>query len=209
MEPAAELHLSSALSAIVYTLVAACFPKMAPSTFVKSRELASADGGEYSSYMASGRPYFPNLCIESDDDNSICRASLITVAHSIYIAARTNAKNVDLGGSSAMDDEMDIQSMTKSVDWGVALEGMLPGLTCSRVTGGLTNELYRVTGFRLLKEELSRTLAPLLPDDGSNVASLVDFDSVLVRKLGAEGMIDRDVETSTYAYLCNAGVAYR
>lgn len=37
----------------------------------------------------------------------------------------------------------------------------------------------------------------------------MDYDSVLVRIYGAEGMIDRDVETSTYAALCDADVAYR
>ena len=181
---------------------------MAPSKFVKSRELAS-DGDECSSFMVNGRPYFPNLAIGSDDEDSIRRASLITVAHSVYVAARTGAEDVDSGGSSAMDDEVDIQSMTKSVDWSVATGEMLPRLTCSRVTGGLTNELYRVTGFVGLKQELARLLAPVLSDGGPSVASLVDFDSVLVRKLGAEGMIDRDVETSTYAHLCNADVAYR
>ncbi|KAL7465651.1 hypothetical protein ACHAXS_005961 [Conticribra weissflogii] len=40
-------------------------------------------------------------------------------------------------------------------------------------------------------------------------ASIVDYDSLLLRIFGAEGMIDRDVETSTYAALCNVSIAYR
>ena len=71
-------------------------------------------------------------------------------------------------------------------------------LTYTKITGGITNALYRVSGFMTLK--------PALPH---LMANLVDFDSVLVRVFGAEGMINRDVETSTYSALCNAGIAYR
>lgn len=53
------------------------------------------------------------------------------------------------------------------------------------VTGGITNALFCITGF--------------LPNE--------EFDSVLVRIFGAEGMIDRDVETSTFACLAECGIA--
>eukprot|EP00985_Skeletonema_marinoi_P033946 scaffold42676_cov110-Skeletonema_marinoi.AAC.1 len=65
-------------------------------------------------------------------------------------------------------------------------------LSCTKVTGGITNALFRVSGFQSIT---SLTAA--------------DFDSVLVRIFGAEGMIDRDIETSTYAALCNADIAYK
>jgi len=78
-------------------------------------------------------------------------------------------------------------------------------LSCTKVTGGITNALFRVSGFQ--------SIVSSLVDDCSNTnaaaAPLVDFDSVLVRIFGAEGMIDRDIETSTYAALCNADIAYR
>ena len=81
---------------------------------------------------------------------------------------------------------------------------LVGALTCTRVTGGITNALYRVGGFGKLRHTLEQ-LEQLERDD----ASLIDFDSVLVRVFGAEGMIDRDVETSTYSALCDAGIAYR
>ena len=53
------------------------------------------------------------------------------------------------------------------------------------VTGGITNALYSLSGLSSLKEN----------------------DSVLIRVFGAEGMIDRDVETSTFAALARQGIA--
>ena len=63
-------------------------------------------------------------------------------------------------------------------------EGLYSNLSTSRVSGGITNVLYRVSGF---------------PSPHPN--------SVLIRIFGAEGMIDRDLETSAYASLCDAGIA--
>ena len=59
-------------------------------------------------------------------------------------------------------------------------------LSLSKVSGGITNSLFRVSGF---------------PSPHPN--------SVLVRIFGAEGMIDRDLETTAYASLCDAGIAYK
>lgn len=53
------------------------------------------------------------------------------------------------------------------------------------VTGGLTNALFCISGFA--------------PD--------LEYDALLVRVFGAEGMIDRDVETSTFACLSESGIA--
>ncbi len=58
-------------------------------------------------------------------------------------------------------------------------------LTVKTVTGGLTNALYCVSGFDSVK----------------------DYSSVLVRVFGAEGMIDRDVETCTFAALSDSNIA--
>lgn len=68
-----------------------------------------------------------------------------------------------------------------------ALEVSISELTVTQVKGGITNALYRVAG-----------LGAILGDWP---------ESVLVRVFGAEGMIDRDVECSTLASLCDAGVA--
>eukprot|EP00979_Chaetoceros_neogracilis_P004587 scaffold797_cov408-Chaetoceros_neogracile.AAC.52 len=58
-------------------------------------------------------------------------------------------------------------------------------LKIKTVTGGITNALYCITGF-----------SPIQP-----------YDSVLIRVFGAEGMIDRDIETSTFAHLASSGIA--
>jgi ethanolamine kinase len=74
----------------------------------------------------------------------------------------------------------------------------LPSTTSSRdqlfisvVTGGNTNRLLCVSGI----SEIKSTTFPFLPD------------AVLVRIFGAVGLIDRDVETSTYAALAQQGLA--
>ena len=59
-----------------------------------------------------------------------------------------------------------------------------------KVTGGITNALFAVSGF-----------------SSNDTHSIVEFNSVLLRVFGAEGMIDRDIETSTFACLCDAGIA--
>jgi len=59
-------------------------------------------------------------------------------------------------------------------------------LKVKTVSGGNTNALYCITGFNRIK---------------------TDYDSVLLRVFGAEGMIDRDVETCTFAKLSEAGIA--
>mmetsp|Transcript_1078 Transcript_1078/g.1606 ORF Transcript_1078/g.1606 Transcript_1078/m.1606 type:complete len:393 (+) Transcript_1078:88-1266(+) len=58
-------------------------------------------------------------------------------------------------------------------------------LKFKRITGGLTNVLYCISGFYPAQ----------------------DYDAILIRVFGAEGMIDRDVETSTFASLAEYGVA--
>jgi ethanolamine kinase len=65
-------------------------------------------------------------------------------------------------------------------------------LTLKKVTGGITNNLFQISGFIQDVEDVP-----------------FDFNSCLVRVFGAEGMIDRDVETCTFAHLANADIAPR
>jgi thiamine kinase-like enzyme len=67
-------------------------------------------------------------------------------------------------------------------------ESMATSLHVEPVLGGLSNTLYRVSG---------------LPVDHPH--NLHHIAQVLVRIFGADGMIDRDVETSTFAALAQAG----
>jgi thiamine kinase-like enzyme len=68
-------------------------------------------------------------------------------------------------------------------------------LAVAPVVGGLSNTIYRVSGLQQLVRATSTTNSlPPLP-----------FDDMLVRIFGAEGMIDRDVETSTFSALARLG----
>ena len=69
------------------------------------------------------------------------------------------------------------------------------------VPAGNTNILFCVSGLRE-KKTSPRTTTNNDDDDDENVP-----DSVLVRVFGAQGLIDRDVETSTYAALAQQGIA--
>lgn len=58
-------------------------------------------------------------------------------------------------------------------------------LKVKTVTGGITNALYAVSGFKPIQS----------------------YDTILIRVFGAEGMIDRDVETSSFAALAEQDIA--
>lgn len=60
-------------------------------------------------------------------------------------------------------------------------------LAVNKVVGGMTNSLFRVSN--------------LSPQNQK------EYDSILVRVFGAEGMIDRDVETCTFAALADVNIA--
>ena len=62
--------------------------------------------------------------------------------------------------------------------------------TVKVVTGAITNALFRVSGLSSLPSAMG-----------------FDCDSVLVRLFGGEGMIDRDIETCTFAALTDSGIA--
>merc|ERR1719223_93578 len=68
-------------------------------------------------------------------------------------------------------------------------QDLATSLQVTKVTGGITNALFRISGFLSLK------------------SCHVQVDSILVRVFGAEGMIDRDIETSTFSSLAEKGIA--
>ena len=110
------------------------------------------------------RPYFPNLVADAT-----CTKSIAKIAAKIV--------NYQPNENSDIDSSFDCEK-----------------LSVSRVSGGITNILYRVSNFDVNSEK--------------NIHGY-SFTSVLVRIFGAEGMIDRDVETSAYASLCDANIAYK
>lgn len=197
---------------------------MAPSDYARSRDIVSKPAGDESSPLATtttlvdGRPYLPNLVVDTSDEASVVASALSIVLLSIRIAASNGATDVGRGGSRAAAAES-LELNDCPIDaTSRHFSEMSSQLSCVKVTGGITNALFRVTGFGSLGPSIATELFPIAStadhDDGDRpsrdvVASLVDFDSVLVRIFGAEGMIDRDLETSTYSALCDAGVAYR
>lgn len=62
-------------------------------------------------------------------------------------------------------------------------------LKVTKISGGITNQLYRVSGL------------------ANSTNGTTNTSAVLVRLFGAEGMIDRNVENATYASLAKKGLA--
>lgn len=112
-----------------------------------------------------------------------------------YIAARDNKNEVKvtIDGEPYLPfmsaDPGDLDSVRKVVAeiFGIA---EWKGFQVQPVTGGITNKLFKVSG--LNEKQQNGTKIP---------------DAVLVRIFGGEGMIDRDIENSTYAALANQGIA--
>eukprot|EP00571_Detonula_confervacea_P004264 CAMPEP_0172316416 /NCGR_PEP_ID=MMETSP1058-20130122/28114_1 /TAXON_ID=83371 /ORGANISM="Detonula confervacea, Strain CCMP 353" /LENGTH=488 /DNA_ID=CAMNT_0013030717 /DNA_START=14 /DNA_END=1477 /DNA_ORIENTATION=- len=170
---------------------------MAPSDYIQSRELATQNNGQFFTTLVDGRPYLPNLAVEASNPASVCNAAVVSVTLSTYIAATNDASD-------------ELKTIPLSIDWESLLKESSASLTCTKVTGGITNALFRVSGFEKLKPAFASVVTTLLNNSTSiNCSSLIDFNSVLIRIFGAEGMINRDIETSTYAALCNADIAYR
>ncbi|KAL7538837.1 hypothetical protein ACHAWF_006225, partial [Thalassiosira exigua] len=157
---------------------------------------------------ADGRPYLPNLTVDASSPASVCYAALVAAILSIRVAAANGAADVDAGARVAAGDAS-LDPATLPAEAGASLREAAKSLSCAKVTGGITNALFRVSGLEGAKPTIAAAIASLNGGTPVDAASLVDFDSVLVRIFGAEGMIDRDVETSTYAALCNADIADR
>lgn len=170
---------------------------MAPSDYVRSR-LLSANGTENHVHVIDNRPYLPNLNVDINSENSIKYVAFCVVINSMYIEGQSK---YDVAGGG----DGDIAPVRgRNI-------APLDDLKCTRISGGITNALYRVDGLKI-----AMTHRQGGDDDGAvavdappSSIDVIDCDSVLVRVFGAEGMIDRDVETSTYSALCDAGIAHR
>jgi thiamine kinase-like enzyme len=75
-------------------------------------------------------------------------------------------------------------------------------LAVAPVVGGLSNTIYRVSGLQQLVRASTSSATSTTPP---NSLPQLPFDDMLVRIFGAEGMIDRDVETSTFSALASLG----
>jgi ethanolamine kinase len=129
--------------------------------------------GEFVAFVADGKPHFPSLRVDPGEEESVRRAAAAVVA----AAAASSPAAPTRGWKREQRPETVCPRQ----------------LAVATVAGGITNRLFRVSGFR--------------GGGGISVGEEEVGDSVLVRVFGAEGMIDRDEETSVFARLARAGLA--
>ena len=189
---------------------------MPPSDYIRTRELGGngTTAGQYFSKVVDNHPYFPNLSVDATDSMSVRHAALVLV----YSALLNRQSNTSNNGDDIEAEQKDKlkSKLNEFFDTagGTRTSGM-DQLSCTKVTGGITNALFRVSGFQTVKNLLlvdnnnTDDTAAATTANSDDSGNYLDFDSVLVRIFGAEGMIDRDIETSTYAALCNADIAYK
>jgi ethanolamine kinase len=192
---------------------------MPPSDYIRTRELGgNGTAGQYFSRVVDNHPYFPNLSVDATDSMSVRHAALVLVYSALLNNRQSksgdNSSSSDNDGSEAAEQKNKLKSkLNEFFDTaGGTRKSCMDQLSCTKVTGGITNALFRVSGFQTVKNLLvdtTTTTAAATTGATTDNCDYLDFDSVLVRIFGAEGMIDRDIETSTYAALCNANIAYK
>jgi len=136
--------------------------------------------------IVNGLPYFPNLTVpicskDLNNNEAEMRNESIkkVVEHIIVLKGQEQQRERDTSTSGSSS------SLLSTSSW-----------TVTPVTGGNTNQLFCVSGINSTNNN----------DSNSSVNNV---DSVLVRLFGADGMIDRDEETSTFASLAEQGFALR
>ncbi|KAL7504965.1 hypothetical protein ACHAXN_002519 [Cyclotella atomus] len=179
---------------------------MAPSGYIQSRQLGALDPTKsHFATLVDNRPYLPNLSVDASDESSIRHAALVIV---LLNAGRKDKERLNI------KNVMFALLNNEGINWDEVAQESCNVLQCTKVTGGITNALYRVSGFQSLIE-LEKIQQAFLKVHSSNhslkddtIASIIHYDSILIRIFGAEGMINRDIETSTYAALCRADIAH-
>jgi len=130
------------------------------------------------------RPYFPLLKVDPNDEDTVLNAANIIVKayHDIHSCNNNNDDNNS--------------------------DATAPKGKVTVIVGGLTNALYKVDLPSNYFLTPASSAAPLSlsssPTTTSSTSSSTTTTSVLVRIFGAEGLIDRDVESSDFAALCSA-----
>jgi len=133
---------------------------MPPKDFIQARASNNAT-------LVDDRPYFPQLSVTPNDSSN-------------GSAEGHHNSNLAHSSSSIIATALAIIFYQSEPP-----NNLAQNLKIKTVTGGITNALYCISGFK-----------PIQP-----------YDSVLIRVFGAEGMINRDVETSTFAHLASSGIA--
>jgi ethanolamine kinase len=196
---------------------------MAPSGYIQSRQLGGLDPTKtHFATLVDNRPYLPNLSVDASDEASIRSAALA-------IVLLNAGRKPDDGESPNIKNAMFTLLHCDDLNWDALANESNKALQCTKITGGITNALFRVSGFQSLITAQSTSngmiqqaflavqsanhehLSQLDTDNTNTTTSLtktIHYDSILIRIFGAEGMINRDIETSTYAALCRADIAH-
>jgi ethanolamine kinase len=132
--------------------------------------------------LVDDRPYFPNLAVTLTSDELVDE----TVEQSSS-SSRFNNSSYNNSSSNLLHSYSSILTAALAIIFydSKPPDNIAQTLNVKTITGGITNALYCITGFK-----------PIMP-----------YDQILIRIFGAEGMIDRDVETSTFAHLAIADIA--
>jgi ethanolamine kinase len=142
---------------------------MPPKDFIQARATNQAT-------LVDDRPYIPNLAVTLTSDELV--EDIIEQINNN--SSSNNSSNLLHSYSSIISTALAIIFYDSKPPDNIAQT-----LKVKTITGGITNALYCITGFK-----------PIMP-----------YDCILIRIFGAEGMIDRDVETSTFAHLALADIA--
>jgi thiamine kinase-like enzyme len=130
-------------------------------------------------FIVENRPYIPTLLFDANDyEASVIHVAKVILSHH----------------AAAADEIIDTSTMMTST-------------TSDKVTvisGGLTNALYRVDFISDDNENNNDEGEGKSNNMTTTTATTSCTTSVLVRIFGAEGMIDRDLETTNFARLCDA-----
>jgi ethanolamine kinase len=118
-------------------------------------------------YRVDSRPYIPSWRVES-----VAHHNSAGAAHAFLDSIQSVAAAMLLLAPTAADRAPE-PAVIRQVKQFLSVE---------RVMGGVTNTLYKVSGFHQYRDD-------------------VPVDTVLVRLFGAEGLIDRDEETGVFAAL--------
>lgn len=139
------------------------------------------------------RPYYPQLFVQLESSNAAFSSgqenndpsSLDALNMTTTASHNSHSKTVTTTCHSHSSILSAVSAILFHDDDTAPPDDFVNSLKIKTITGGITNALYCITGFSPVKS----------------------YDSVLLRVFGAEGMIDRDVETCTFAKLAESGIA--
>jgi ethanolamine kinase len=135
---------------------------------------------QYDEVIIDGCPYFPYLNVQIPNAAALCVDDNDDDDHSKVFKISIQAII-----ARSFFPSSDIMAEQDPASW-----------TITKVTGGNTNQLYCISGMNKSGKNKNK-----------NNNSIPN--SVLVRIFGGEGMIDRDVETSSYLSLAQQGLALK